>query len=56
MNQDKFSVMVKDGEDFAQIIQNVPEDKRFLLSMVADAFMNGLNTGERLAAMERPGA
>lgn len=56
MNKDKFTTMVRDGKDFIQIIQSVPEDKRFLLSMVVEAFLNGMNTQERLAAAERNGA
>lgn len=55
MNQDKFTTMVKDGKDFLQIVQSVPEDKRFLLSMMADAFVNGMEAQKRLGT-ERSGA
>lgn len=55
MNQDKFSTMVKDGRDYIQIIQSVPKEKRFLLSMMADAFLNGMVAQERLVT-ERPSA
>lgn len=50
MEQDKFSTMVKDGKDFIQIIQSVPEDRRFLLSMMADAFVNGMEAQKQLTA------
>lgn len=56
MMQDKFSTMVKDGKDLTKIIQSVPEDKQVLVSAVAEAFLNGLTAGEKLAAAERPGA
>lgn len=46
MMQDKFSTMVKDGKDLTKIIQSVPEDKRVLVSAVAEAFLNGLTAGE----------
>lgn len=49
MNQDTFATLVKDGNAFADILQSVPEDKRFLLSMMADAFINGMIAQERLA-------
>lgn len=56
MTQDKFSTMVKDGKDLAQIIQSAPEDKQVLVSAVAEAFLNGLTAGEKLAAAERDSA
>ena len=55
MSQDKFFTMVKDGRDYIQIIQSIPQEKRFLLSMMADAFLSGMATQERLIA-ERPSA
>lgn len=48
MSQENLTMMVKNGRDFLQIIQSVPENKRFLLSMVADAFVNGMEAQERL--------
>ena len=48
MNRDKFTAMLNDGKDFIQIVQSIPEDKRFLLSMMADAFVNGMQAQERL--------
>ena len=46
MNRDKFTAMLNDGKDFIQIVQSIPEDKRFLLSMMADAFVNGMQAQE----------
>ena len=48
MNRDTFTAMLNDGKDFIQIVQSIPEDKRFLLSMMADAFVNGMQAQERL--------
>ena len=53
MEKDSFAMMVKDGKDLAQIIQSAPEDKRVLVSAVAEAFLNGLTAGEKLASAER---
>ena len=52
MNKDSFTMMVKDGKDLIQIIQSAPEDKRVLVSAVAEAFLNGLTAGEKLASRE----
>lgn len=48
MSENLFATLVKDGAAYIKIIESVPEDKRFLLSMVADAFINGMETQERL--------
>ena len=50
MEQDKFSTMVRDGKDLIQILNSVPEDKRFLVSELAGAFIDGMLAQERLAA------
>lgn len=50
MEQDKFSTMVRDGKDLIQILNSVPEDKRFLVSALAGAFIDGMLAQERLAA------
>lgn len=55
MNQDKFSVMVKDGKGLIQALQSVPEEKRSFLSAIAGAYIDGMIARERLDA-ERPGA
>lgn len=57
MNQDTFTTMLRDGNTIADILQSVPEEKRFLMRALADAFMDGMIAQERLAAQaERPGA
>jgi len=56
MNTDSYTKMVEDGRDFYSVLNSAPEDKRFLVSAIAEAFLNGLNTGERLAAARLPGA
>lgn len=56
MNQDTFTTMVRDGNAFADILQSVPEDKRFLLSMMADAFINGMIAQERLTGQSGQGS
>ncbi len=48
MAQDKFSTMLRDGNDYLQIIQRVPENKRFLLAIIADAFLSGMDTQEAI--------
>ena len=55
MERDTFTTMLRDGNTFAGILQSVQEDKRFLLSMMAEAFINGLNTGEKLAQARQTG-
>jgi hypothetical protein len=49
MNQDKFITMVRDGNTIIDILQSVPENKRTILAMMAEAFINGMITQERLA-------
>ena len=48
MNQDKFITMVRDGNTIIDILQSVPENKRTILAMMAEAFINGMITQERL--------
>lgn len=52
MNTDTFRKMVEDGRGVIKIIESVPEDKRVLVSAVAEAFLNGLTAGEKLASRE----
>ncbi len=61
MNTDSYKKMVEDGRDFYSVLNSASEDKRFLVSAIAEAFLNGLNAGERnagerLAQAQRPGA
>lgn len=55
MCKDTFATMLRDGNTIADILQSVPEDKRFLLSMMADAFINGMIAQERLTAQAGQG-
>lgn len=48
MNQDRFTTMVRDGNTIIDILQSVPENKRTILAMMAEAFINGMITQERL--------
>lgn len=50
MTQDKFTAMMRSGNDLVEIIRSVPKDKQFLLSMAVDAFLSGMTAGERLTA------
>jgi len=50
MTQDKFTTMMRSGNDLIEIIRSVPKDKQFLLSMAVDAFLSGMTAGERLNA------
>ncbi len=62
MNTDSYTKMVEDGRDITSVLESAPENKRILVSAIAWAYLNGLNTGETLAeakyaAMQtRPGA
>lgn len=49
MKANNYVNMVRDGEDFIQIIQNAPKDKQALVLAMAEAFLAGLSTGERMA-------
>lgn len=50
MTQDKFTTLMRSGNDLVEIIRSVPKDKLFLLSMAVDAFLSGFTAGEKLAA------
>lgn len=52
MKQENLTAMVGSGRDFLQIIRSVPEDKRFLLSMVMDAFVSGMTAREHLDSLD----
>lgn len=54
MNTDIYTKMVEDGRDIISVLNSAPEDKRFLVS--AEAFLNGLNTGEKLARARQDSA
>lgn len=56
MNEDSFVKMVEDGRELIRITRSVPENKRFLLSMMLDAFVSGMEAQERLSESERLGA
>ena len=56
MNTDSYTKMVEDGRDIISVLNSAPEDKRFLVSAIAEAFLNGLNTGEKLAQAKQTGA
>lgn len=48
MNQNELTKMVKDGRDYIEIMQSIPENKRFLVAMVAEAFVSGMQAQEQL--------
>ena len=56
MNDDSCTKMVGDGRDIINVLNSAPEDKRFLVSAIAEAFLNGLNTGEKLARASQDSA
>ncbi|MCI8363195.1 MAG: hypothetical protein HFJ41_08920 [Clostridia bacterium] len=39
---------INEAKKFLQILDSVPKDKRFILALVTDAFINGMNTQEQL--------
>ena len=46
----KLAADVADGKRFLSAIKSAPEDKLVLASAIAEAFINGMITQERLAA------
>ena len=44
---------INEAKNFLQILDSVPKDKRFILALVTDAFINGMNAQEQLT-MDRP--
>ena len=51
MEQAKYtSKEIKEANAFLQILDGVPQNKRFILALVADAFINGMNAQEQLTA------
>lgn len=52
MTQEKFTTMMKSGNDLVKIIRSVPKDKQFLLSIAVDAFLSGMSAGERLSSQD----
>ena len=51
----KLAADVADGKRFLSAIKSAPEDKLVLASAIAEAFINGMITQERLAAPVRRG-
>ncbi len=56
MNQDNLNRMVKEGGEMADILQSVPEEKRGVVRMLVDTYINGFLAREHLAQAQRPGA
>ena len=51
MEQAKYtSKEIKEANAFLQILDGVPQNKRFILALVADACINGMNAQEQLTA------
>lgn len=48
MNQDNLERMVKEGGGMADILQSVPEEKRGIVRMLIDTYINGFLARERL--------
>lgn len=56
MNTDSYTKMVEDGRDIISVLNSAPEDKRFLVTAIAEAFINGMIAQERLTGQaERSG-
>lgn len=45
-----------EGVLFYSILKSVPEDKQDIVALMAEAFINGMNAQEQLAAKARQGA
>lgn len=45
---------ITEAKNFLQILDSVPKDKRFILALVTDAFINGMNAQEQLT-VDQPG-
>lgn len=45
-----------EGVLFYDTLKSVPEDKQDIVAMMAEAFINGMNAQEQLAAKARQGA
>lgn len=56
MSTDSYTKMVADGRDMISVLNSAPEDRRFLVTAIAEAFLNGVNTGEKLAQVRQTGA
>lgn len=50
MDKDDLGRMVKEGGGMADILQSVPEEKRGLVRIIIDAYINGFLAWERFAA------
>lgn len=53
MNEDSYIKMAVDGRDFISVLISTPENKHLLASIVAEVYLNGLNTGEMLAEIRQ---
>lgn len=57
MQETRYTVQeAAEGERFYNILRCVPEDKQDLVALMAEAFINGMNAQEQLAAKARQGA
>ena len=55
-NEKKYtSEQLRDAERMAKVLASVPEERRFTLLMIADAFMSGLEKGTAGAALAANG-
>lgn len=43
---------ISEAKNFLQILDSVPEDKRFILALVTDAFINGMNAQEQMNSVQ----
>lgn len=43
---------ISEAETFLQILDSVSKDKRFILALVTDAFINGMNAQEQLNGIQ----
>lgn len=41
--------LVAEGDRFYDLVESVPAEERHIVKLVAEAFINGLNAGERKA-------
>jgi len=39
---------ITEAKNFLQILDSVPKEKRFILALVTDAFINGMNAQEQM--------
>lgn len=57
MTEPKYTAQqAAEGVLFYDTLKSVPEDKQDIVAMMAEAFINGMNAQEQLAAKARQGA